>query len=182
GEVLRGLRTKRRAVPAVLISLHRYAGRHAGDDCRLLEVTRSSTKREVIAVTQLPRDDGLVLDLHAAGDARLGHDQAASRDADVVGDVHQVVDLRPGPDHGVVDAAAVDAGVGADLDIVPDQAAAHVRNLAVRLARFPGDVAEAIAPQHGAGVDDDPLAKRRPGVAGDARIEQRLVPDRHAVP
>ena len=41
---------------------------------------------------------------------------AASRaDADVVRDVHEVVDPGPRPDPGVVERAAVDAGVGADL-------------------------------------------------------------------
>ena len=46
-------------------------------------------------------------------------------------DLHEVVDLRPGTDHRVVDAASIDRRVGADLDVVLDDAAADMRDLVV---------------------------------------------------
>ena len=66
----------------------------------------------------LAREDHAVLDARRAGDADLRHDQAQRADPHVVPDVHEVVDLRAGADHGVVDAAAIDRRVRADLDVV----------------------------------------------------------------
>src|SRR6185436_7976961 len=168
-------------VRAGRVPRHGDAGWDVGDDPRLHQETGSATDGDVIPDPRLPRDDRLVFHLHAPGDPRLGHDEAPGTDAHVVRDVDQVVDLRSSPDHRVVDAAAVDTGVGADLDVVADQAATHVRNLAVRLAPFARDVAEPVAPQHRARVHDDALAERRARIAGDARVEQRVVAQRHAV-
>ena len=50
-------------------------------------------------------------------------------DPHVVRDLHEIVDLRPRADDRVVDAAAVDRRVRADLDVVLDEAAADMRNL-----------------------------------------------------
>ena len=56
-------------------------------------------------------------------------------DADIVANLHQVVDLGALADHGVAHGAAVDRGAGADFDVVLDDDAADLRNLAVALAR-----------------------------------------------
>ena len=47
----------------------------------------------------------------------------------VVGDLHEVVELHAVLDHGVVDRAAVDRGVRADLHVVADHDAADLRDL-----------------------------------------------------
>ena len=53
----------------------------------------------------------------------------------VVSDLNQIVDLRSGADDGVVDAAAIDRRVRADLDVVADDASPDVRNLRMRAIR-----------------------------------------------
>ena len=50
-------------------------------------------------------------------------------DVHVVADLHQVVELDAVFDHGVVERAAVDAGVGADLDVVADTHRAELLDL-----------------------------------------------------
>ena len=98
-----------------------------------------------------------------------------------MGDVDEVVDLGARPDHRIVHAAPVDAGVRANLDVVPDQAAPHVRDLAMRLAALAGDVPEPITADHRTRMYDDALPERRARVQTDAGIELRVVADRHAV-
>ena len=44
-------------------------------------------------------------------------------------DMHEIIDFGAFADHGVADAAAVDGGAGADLDVVVDDDAADLRNL-----------------------------------------------------
>ena len=65
---------------------------------------------------------------------------AAAPEHDVVGDLHQIINHRAGADHGVVTRAAVDRGVGADVDIVADDDAAELRHL--DRARLVGSEAE----------------------------------------
>src|SRR5207302_1923907 len=48
---------------------------------------------EMIRNALLPRDDYVVLHLHAPRDAGLRHDEAARADAHVMGDVDEIVDL-----------------------------------------------------------------------------------------
>jgi hypothetical protein len=47
-------------------------------------------------------------------------------------DLHQVVDFRPATDSGFTDGAAVDGGIGADLDIVFKHHDAGLHDLVVR--------------------------------------------------
>src|SRR6266487_1788078 len=162
--VERELRAQKLAVRAGQRAEVRRLGGNVGDGPRLDEQSRAVPDREMIR------------------DPRLRHDEATRADAHVMGDVDEIVDLRARPDHGVVHAAAVDARIGADLDVVPDEAPPHVGNLAVRFAAGAGDVAEAVAPEHRAGVHDHALAERRAGVQRDTRIELRVVPNRDAVP
>src|SRR5881628_2231491 len=136
----------------------------------------------MIRDSRLSGDDHVVLHLHAPGDSRQCHDQAARADAYVMGDVYEVVDLGAGPDHGIVHTAPVDARVRPDLDVIPDETAPDVRNLAVRLAVLAGDVAETVAAKDRARVHDHPFAERRARVERDAGIELRVIADGDAVP
>src|SRR6266542_2007505 len=180
--VERELRAQKLAVRVGQRAEVRRLGGNVGDGPRLDEQSRAVPEREMMRDACLPADNHVVLHLHAARDPRLRHDEATRADAHVMGDVDEIVDLRARPDHGVVHAAAVDARIGADLDVVPDEAPPHVGNLAVGFAACAGDVAEAVAAEHRAGVHDHALAERRAGVQRDARVELRVVPDRDAVP
>src|SRR5439155_12644726 len=107
------------------------------------------------------------IQMNATPDTSLHNDEAKLADAYVMRDVYEIIDLRARPDHGVVHAATVEARIGADLDVVHDEAPPHVRNLAVGFAVLAGDVAEAVAPEHRAGVHDHALAECRAGVQRD---------------
>src|SRR4051812_42659449 len=80
----------------------------------------------------LPRQYRTVPNDHRSGDADLRHDQALLADPYVVGIVHQVVVFVSFSTHGVVDAAGVDGRVGADLDVIADDAAPDVLVFLVR--------------------------------------------------
>ena len=87
----------------------------------------------------------------------------------------EVVDLRAGADHRVVDAPPIDRGVRADLDIISNDASPDVRNF--HMLPVPMHVAEPIRRDPGSGVDDDALAEHRPGIDGGARVDMRMCAD-----
>ncbi len=69
----------------------------------------------------------------------------------VVADLHKVIDLGPLADHGVLEGAAVDAGLGADGDAVLQDHPPQLRQID-EAARADGR-AEARLADHGAGQD-----------------------------
>ena len=98
---------------------------------------------------------------------------------DVVRDVHEVVELRPLPDHRRPEGRAVDRDVGADLDLVLDHHRARVTKVDMLLAVV--DIAEPAAPDDGAGMDDARKRQMDPVVERDVRVDDRLLPDLHVV-
>jgi hypothetical protein len=82
---------------------------------------------------------------------------APSSDFHVVRDVHEVVDLRPGPDCGSAEGPAIDAGVRADLHVVFDYDCPEVRKL-LRPTTFAALVAEAVSADHRSRMDGDVAA------------------------
>ena len=87
--------------------------------------------RAVIRNAHLARDLNEFTDPRAAGERALGRNHATPPDADVVGDLHQIVDPASLGDHGVRAGSAVDGGVGTDFHVVFDQDTAELRNLHV---------------------------------------------------
>ena len=83
---------------------------------------------QVVGDPDVSGQDHIVADPGASRDTDARHDQAALPDLHVVPHLHQVVDLGSPAHHRIVDAAAVDAGVGAHLDLIPQDTAAHMRN------------------------------------------------------
>src|SRR3954451_7344267 len=63
----------------------------------------------------------------------LRNDDAMAPDRNVVADLNQVVDFRAFADHSVEERAAINCGVGADLDVVLNDDTADLRHLRVRL-------------------------------------------------
>ena len=79
--------------------------------------------------------------------------------------------FTPSADHGVVEGAAVDRGVGADFDIVADDDAANLRDLdpaAVRVRAKPRPSAPITAPE----------CRDRAGADGSRRLTPRDSSDR----
>src|SRR5262245_51389028 len=106
----------------VLARLQDRAGNHgAGADVHAvhdLQVTEHHCRAAERAVRA---------DVGAAGDADAAGDGGVRADARVVADLDQVVQAGAFLDHGVAEVAAVDRGVGTDLDIVADEIGrAHV--------------------------------------------------------
>src|SRR5690606_38386778 len=90
--------------------------------------------------------------LRAAGHARHSGHRRVRADAHVVSDLHEVVELDAVLDHRVLDRAAVDRGVRADVDVVADHDRAELRDLdpasAFRTAEIRRE-AEAVGADHG---------------------------------
>ena len=111
---------------------------------------RALAERDVIRDADLAPQHHVIAEHDAAGEPAFGADDAMPADRAVVADLHEIIDLGPLADHGVAAAAAVDRGVGADLDIVLDDDAAKLRNLDVtRGARM---VAESVLTDPAAAV------------------------------
>src|SRR5262245_1756717 len=99
-------------------------------------------------------------------------------DHDVVGDLHQVVDLGAFADHRVLERAAIDAAIGPDLHVAPDDDPADLGHLEVPLR--PHGKTEAILADANAGVQDDAVADERVGDAG-AWSDIAALADGHAI-
>src|SRR5690349_1132191 len=118
-------------------------------------------------------------DVGAAGDAGAAGDRGVRANAHVVAHLDLVVELDALFEHRIVDRAAIDRGVGADLDVVADAYGADLRNLDPA-ALFLGD-AEAVGADHGTGMDDDARADRATGIYHYPRIQGAVVADRDAL-
>ena len=104
----------------------------------------------------LAADSDVILDGRGTGNADLGDDDAMPPDHHVVGDLDQVIDLRPLADHRIPARAAVDGGVGADLHVVLDDHSPDLRHLQMPL-RSHGEAEAVLADAH-TGMEDDPIA------------------------
>src|SRR5690606_33728042 len=93
-------------------------------------------------------DQAVAADGGAAGDGDATGHGGVGTGPDVVGDLDLVVQPHVLLEHGVLDGAAVDGGVGADLAVVADPHAALLRHL----GPAPGvhGQAESIGAKHGA--------------------------------
>ena len=103
--------------------------------------------------------------MRGAGDSDLCHEEAQLADPDVVCDVHRVIDLCPVADHGILESATIDRGIGADLYVVSDDAPSNVGDLVVY--PVPKDVSKAIAPDACTSVNTAAGADLSAGVQGD---------------
>ncbi len=131
---------------------------------------------EVAGDAGLPADHAARTDAGAAGDPGTTRHDGVLAHAHVVRDLNEVVELDAVADHGVVERAAVDRGVGADLDVVADDDAAGLRDLdpgAGALARE----AEAVGADDHARVQDAVLADHAVVIDADVGVEPGATPD-----
>src|SRR5256886_454114 len=163
--VQRPLRPQKLTVVARRVPRHRRACVDVSDHPSLHRDARPAADRDVVGEAGLARQEHVIFDVGAARDPRLAGDETAGADAAVMPDLHEVVDLRPRPDDGVVHAAAVDGGIRADLDVVTEGAAPDRRVLARQRAALPRHVADPTRPEPPASVQDDPVPHPRPAVA-----------------
>ena len=102
----------------------------------------------------------VVADRQAAREPDLGRQQAVPADRHIVADLDLIVDFGALADHGVAQAAAVDGGAGADLDVVLDQHAAGLRHLQMAFGAEENE-AVAVLADAAAGMDQDVVADQR---------------------
>ncbi len=122
----------------------------------------------------LPAHDDEILQHGTSGDAGLRHDHAAAAEADVVPYLYQIINPAARPDHRIRPGAAVDGGIGADLDVVADDHPAELRHLHV--AGRVGREAEPVLAQPRAGEDPHPRADHgiaHRGAGPDVRNDRR---------
>src|SRR5437660_600368 len=169
-------------VVARRVPRHRGARVDVPDHPALHRDARPAPDRHMVGETGLARQEDVVFDVGAARDPRLTGDQTAGPDATVVADLHEVVDLRPRAHDGVIHAAAIDGRVGADLDVVADDAAPHLRDLARPPPALARHVAETVRPEPHPGVQDDPVSHHGPAVAHHVGQQLHVVPQLDVVP
>src|SRR5262249_3142116 len=159
-------------------------GRRAGDDLAFADVPYDAglradhhavTDLQMIDESGLPAHDHMRAEPGAAGDARLGDQDAVRPDRHVVTDLHQVVDLGASPDHAPAERGAIDGHVRAQLDVVLDHDAPELRNLDVPAVVL--HVPEAVAADDRAAVDHDAVADHGGLADGDVRVADAIVAD-----
>ena len=131
----------------------------------------------MVANAHLSAHHAVIADAATAGNAGLGGDHDVCADAAIVANVDQIVELRAGPDDGLIESAAVDGAVGANLDVVADDEAADLRELYVASELFVAHKAEAVGAEHRAGVHDHAAADGGSGIDHHARIDFAVVAD-----
>src|SRR5690606_18666361 len=111
---------------------------------------------QVTGHAHLPGKHAIAADPGAAGDAHAAGHRGVGADVHVVGDLDQVVQAHVVFQHGVIDGAAIDGGVGTDLAVIADAHAAKLRHLdpLAVLHRQP----EAVGTEHRARVHHRPRA------------------------
>src|ERR687895_983440 len=134
---------------------------------------------DVAADHRRAADGAVRADVGAAGYADAAGDRAVRPDAHVVADLDLVIELDALLDHRIVERAAIDRGVGADLDVVADAHAADLRNLHPPAAL--GRDAEAVGADHRAGVHHDPFSYRTFRIDHNTWVQARVVANRDLV-
>src|SRR5690606_14276136 len=134
---------------------------------------------EVAGDTGLAADHAARADLRTAGDTgAAGHDGVVT-DAYVVGNLDQVVELHAITDHGVVERAAVDRGVGADLDVAADDDPTGLRNLDPGAGALACETETVGADDH-ARMQDAVLADHAVVIDRDVGVQASAAPDARA--
>src|SRR5262249_24011271 len=113
------------------------------------------TDIEVAAEANRPGDHAARADAGAAGDPGAGGDRAVRADVNIVADLDLIIELDALVDHGVIDGAAIDGGIGANLDIIADHDRADLRHL--EPARALASESKAIGADHDPRVHEHPL-------------------------
>ncbi len=108
---------------------------------------------------RLACDDHMILKDRGARDTALRNQNAGFANPHVVADHHEVVDPGARTDPRVVQRAAIDRGVGADLDIALDDHPAELGHRVEALRRH-GEAKPVLADAR-ARIDVDPVADQR---------------------
>src|SRR5437879_2331631 len=111
----------------------------------------------MISEAHLAANDCPVFNHATAGDPRLGGNHDIFTDPHIVANVHKVIELRSAPNHGCIECAAIDGGVGSDLNIVVNLESADLGKFFVFSCATVAHIAESIAAQNGPRMDHYPI-------------------------
>src|SRR5579863_5534049 len=135
--------------------------------------------RQVAGDAHRSTDDAPLADHGAAGDSGASGNHRVGTDTDVVADLDLVVELHSVLDDRVLDRAAVDRGVGANLDIRPNPYCPDLRYLHP-FAPVGGE-SETIGADHYARLDDRPRSDRDPTTQRHGCHETHVFADSHVL-
>ena len=97
-------------------------------------------------------------------------------DRDVMGDLDEIIDFAALFDDSLAKCGSIDCDIRPELDIVLDRDSAKLWNFVMpSLVLY---IAESVAPDHCATVNDDPCADGTAFSHNDIRIQQCVVSDR----
>src|SRR5438094_696332 len=99
----------------------------------------------MLANSNLPAEDDVVLNGDAAGEPGLRRDDNVFSDAAVVSDVHEIVDLGAASDARFIQRSAVDGRVGPDFHVIFDHQFSDLRKFLVVAALAISHIAEAVS-------------------------------------
>ena len=154
------------------LAQHRDSRRHIVRHARPGSKDRLVADVHVVANTHLPGHHDPVARGRAARHTHLRTDHVVAAESAVVGDHHEVIELRAVANRRCPVGTAVDRGAGTDLNIVAHLDPAQLRR--ERVAATHHLVTEAIGSKHGTGMDHAPCPHLR------AVVEHRIREDHGA--
>src|SRR3954451_4185935 len=168
------LPVRARRVPA-----ERGARRHIAEDGALGRDPGPVADDQMIGHANMSGQNCIVAYARAAGNADAGHDQAPLADLHVMAYLDQIVELGTASDDRIVNAPAVDTGIGANLHILLQHAAAEVRYAIVPGAV--GQVSKSDPTNDRSGLEHPPMTEPGPGIADDAGTKHSIIAHHYAV-
>src|SRR6266850_1599989 len=136
----------------------------------------------VVGNSNLAAENDVVGNNAAAGNPRLRGNDDVLPDLNIVGDVHQVIDLCALPNYSGVEGAAVDSYVGADLNVISDDQQSDLRKLFVPAGGEVAHIAESVTPQNRSRVHVYPVTYAGARIHGDGVADVTLSADYHLAP
>jgi hypothetical protein len=138
---------------------HADAGIHIVLDVRHSGDLRTFADLHMADHAGMRAHDHEVAELRRTRNAALGHNYAMAANDDVVGDLHEIVDLSTLADDRVRQGTSVDGGVGADLNVITYD---HTSNLGYfQVPLSPHCEPEPVLTDADAGVEDDAVSDDR---------------------
>src|SRR5581483_2772145 len=131
----------------------------------------------MFADADLATDDDVIFDGDAAGKTSLGGNDYVLAEVAVVADMYKIVDLRSAPDTSRFEGTAINRRIRANLDVIFNFEPADLRKLFVTAGRWVPNVAESVAADHGACMDDHTIADPSSRVHRDIRIDLAVLAD-----
>src|SRR5262249_25290118 len=130
-------------------------------DVRRPGYLRAIADRHVADDARVRAHDDKIAQLRRAGNPALGDNHAMATDDDVVGDLHEDVDLGSFADDRIGEGSSVDRSVGSDLNIITNYDTADLRHFHVPVATH--GKAEPILPNTRAGMENHAVSDDRMG-------------------